>query len=133
PRILAGDPPDSFQLHAGLEVEGYEPEVYLEPLDDLYASEGLNEVFPEDLLTLLEYKGHVWGVPVNIHRSNVMWYDKSVLEENGLTPPTTHVGRVLCRSRCAAGPGYRALGIWQQRKLASAPRLREHPGQHVWP
>jgi glucose/mannose transport system substrate-binding protein len=89
PRILAGDPPDSFQLHAGLEVEGYEPEVFLEPLDDLYASEGLNEAFPEDLLTLLQYKGHVWGVPVNIHRSNVMWYDKSILEENGLTPPTT--------------------------------------------
>jgi glucose/mannose transport system substrate-binding protein len=88
-RIIAGDPPDTFQLHAGLEVEGYDPETYLDPLDDIYASEGLEEVFPADLLTLLEYKGHYWGVPVNIHRSNVLWYDKSIFEEAGLTPPET--------------------------------------------
>jgi glucose/mannose transport system substrate-binding protein len=88
-RIIAGDPPDTFQLHAGLEVEGYDPETYLEPLDDIYASEGLEEAFPADLLTLLKYKGHYWGVPVNIHRSNVLWYDKSIFEEAGLTPPET--------------------------------------------
>jgi glucose/mannose transport system substrate-binding protein len=28
-------------------------------------------------------------VPVNIHRSNVLWYNKAIFEENGLTPPTT--------------------------------------------
>lgn len=88
-RLIAGDPPDTFQLHAGLEVEGYDPETYLEPLDDIYASEGLENVFPADLLTLLKYKGHYWGVPVNIHRSNVLWYDKSIFTEAGLTPPTT--------------------------------------------
>jgi glucose/mannose transport system substrate-binding protein len=88
-RLIAGDPPDTFQLHAGLEVEGYDPETYLEPLDDIYAAEGLEQVFPPDLLTLLKYKGHYWGVPVNIHRSNVLWYDKSIFAEAGLTPPTT--------------------------------------------
>jgi len=88
-RIIAGDPPDTFQLHAGLEVEGYDPETYLEPLDDIYASEGLEEAFPADLLTLLKYKDHYWGVPVNIHRSNVLWYDKSIFAEAGLTPPET--------------------------------------------
>ncbi len=87
-RLIAGDPPDTFQLHAGLEVEGYDPETYLDPLDDIYASEGLEEIFPSDLLTLLEYKGHYWGVPVNIHRSNVLWYDKSIFADAGLTPPT---------------------------------------------
>jgi len=88
-RIIAGDPPDTFQLHAGLEVEGYDPETYLEPLDDIYASEGLEEAFPADLLTLLEYKDHYWGVPVNIHRSNVLWYDKSIFADAGLNPPIT--------------------------------------------
>jgi glucose/mannose transport system substrate-binding protein len=88
-RLIGGDPPDTFQLHAGLEVEGYSPEQYLEPIDDIYASEGLEEVFPADLLTLLKaYGGHYWGVPVNIHRSNVLWYNKAVFEANGLTPPT---------------------------------------------
>ena len=88
-RLIAGDPPDTFQLHAGLEVEGYDPETYLDPLDDIYASEGLEEAFPADLLTLLKYKDHYWGVPVNIHRSNVLWYDKSLFKDAGLTPPTT--------------------------------------------
>ncbi|MGQ9626880.1 MAG: extracellular solute-binding protein [Anaerolineae bacterium] len=89
PRLMAGDPPDTFQLHAGLEVEGYNPEEYLDPVDDIYASEGLEKVFPPDLLSLLKYKDHYWGVPVNIHRSNVLWYDKSIFTETGLTPPST--------------------------------------------
>jgi len=89
PRIIAGNPPDTFQLHAGLEVAGYEPEKYLRPLDELYAMEGWEEVFPKALLDLMRYKGHYWGVPVNIHRSNVLWYSKAIFEEYGLTPPAT--------------------------------------------
>jgi len=88
-RLIGGDPPDTFQLHAGLEVEGYSPEQYLQPLDDLYAAEGLEEVFPADLLTLLKYKDHYWGVPVNIHRSNVLWYNKTLFDQAGVTPPTS--------------------------------------------
>jgi len=88
-RLIGGDPPDTFQLHAGLEVEGYSPEEYLTPLDDIYASEGLEAAFPADLLDLLKYQDHYWGVPVNIHRSNVLWYNKAVFEANGLTPPAT--------------------------------------------
>ncbi len=87
-RLLGGDPPDTFQLHAGLEVEGYSPEQYLEPLDDIYAAEGLEAAFPADLLTLLKYKDHYWGVPVNIHRSNVLWYHKGLFTQAGVQPPT---------------------------------------------
>jgi glucose/mannose transport system substrate-binding protein len=88
-RLTGGDPPDSFQLHAGLEVEKYEPEKYLQPLDALYASEGWDKAFPPDLISLLKYQDSFWGVPVNIHRSNVMWYNKQVFTDNNLTPPTT--------------------------------------------
>ncbi len=88
-RLTGGDPPDSFQLHAGLEVEKYEPDKYLQPLDDLYASEGWDKAFPPDLITLLQYQEHFWGVPVNIHRSNVMWYNKQILADNGIEPPAT--------------------------------------------
>ncbi|MGC9529959.1 MAG: ABC transporter substrate-binding protein [Candidatus Bipolaricaulaceae bacterium] len=89
PRLIAGDPPDTFQLHAGLEVEGYSPQTYLSPVDDLFAIEGWAEVFPADLMDLLKYQGHYWGVPVNIHRANVLWYDKGVFDEHGLEPPQT--------------------------------------------
>lgn len=87
-RLLGGDPPDTFQLHAGLEVETYSPDEYLATLDDLYADQGLMEAFPADLITMLKYQDHFWGVPVNIHRSNVLWYDAATFEANGVTPPT---------------------------------------------
>ena len=88
-RLTGGDPPDAFQLHAGLEVEKYEPAKYLQPLDALYASEGWDKVFPKDLISLLKYQDHFWGVPVNIHRANVMWYSQKVFADNSLTAPTS--------------------------------------------
>lgn len=86
-RLAGGDPPDSFQLHAGLEVEMYQPDQYLQPLDSLYTSEGWDKAFPKDLISLLKYQEHFWGVPVNIHRANVLWYNEQVFADNGLTPP----------------------------------------------
>jgi glucose/mannose transport system substrate-binding protein len=88
-RLTGGDPPDSFQVHAGLEVEKYAPARFLEPLDGLFRSEGWERVLPRDLLTLLRYQGHYWSVPVNIHRANVLWYSRKVFQENNLTPPRT--------------------------------------------
>jgi len=67
-RLEGGDPPDSFQVHAGLEVEKYSPTDYLSPLDEMLDA----EVYPADLLQMLKYEGHYWSIPVNIHRSNVL-------------------------------------------------------------
>ena len=88
-RLTGGDPPDSFQVHAGLEVQKYDPAKYLDPLDSLFTSAGWDKAFPSGLLTLLRYQGHYWSVPVNIHRANVMWYSKKVFADNNLTPPKT--------------------------------------------
>lgn len=88
-RLTGGDPPDSFQVHAGLEVQKYDPAKYLDPLDSLFTSAGWDKAFPSGLLTLLRYQGHYWSVPVNIHRANVMWYSKKVFADNKLTPPKT--------------------------------------------
>lgn len=88
-RLTGGDPPDSFQVHAGLEVQKYEPARFLEPLDSVFSSEGWEKILPKDLLTLLRYQNHFWSVPVNIHRANVLWYSKKVFSANNLTPPKT--------------------------------------------
>jgi len=88
-RLTGGDPPDSFQLHAGLEVEKYEPTKYLQPLDSLYTGEGWDKAFPKDLISLLQYQGHFWGVPVNIHRANVLWYNAKLFQDNNLQAPKT--------------------------------------------
>lgn len=87
-RLQSQDPPDSFQGHAGAELQDYIEADYLEPLDDFFEEEGLNDAFPEQLLEQASYDGSVYSVPVNIHRSNVLWYNPSVLEDAGLDPET---------------------------------------------
>lgn len=88
-RMLGGDPPDTFQVHMGHElIDTWVTTEYMEPLDDVYAKYGFNDVFPQGVLDIVSYDGHPWSVPVNIHRSNVMWYNKSVLEANGIDPAT---------------------------------------------
>jgi glucose/mannose transport system substrate-binding protein len=89
-RMLGGDPPDSFQVHAGQELVGtWVVANRMEDLAALYKSEGWTTKFPAGLVKLLSAKGGTWSVPVNIHRSNVMWYLPSKLKEWGVTAPKT--------------------------------------------
>jgi len=89
-RMLGGDPPDSFQVHMGHELlDGYVAAGQVEPLDDLYKSEGFDKAFPQGVLDIVSGNGHYWSVPVNIHRANVLWYNKKVFTDNGLAAPVT--------------------------------------------
>ena len=89
-RMLGGDPPDSFQVHAGQELIG--TWVAAERMDDLssmFEEQGWNEAFPETLLSLISTDNGTWSVPVNVHRSNVMWFVPANLEEWGVSAPTS--------------------------------------------
>lgn len=88
-KLIAGDPYDTFMLHAGLEAELYSPDLYLEPVDNILAETGALEVMPEDLKALLKVRGNTYTVPLNIHRGGVMWTNKRVLEKAGVAVPTT--------------------------------------------
>jgi glucose/mannose transport system substrate-binding protein len=89
-RLLADDPPDSYQRHAGKELLADIEAEEVEDLNDLYDEQGWRDVFPETLLELITTDDNLYSVPVNIHRSNVMWYNPAVLEEVGIAaPPAT--------------------------------------------
>ncbi|NWG08419.1 MAG: carbohydrate ABC transporter substrate-binding protein [Chloroflexi bacterium] len=89
-RLQAGDPPDSWQGHAGQELIGtYVAGKQIQPLNDLYESEGWLDVMPETLIPLISQDGNIYSVPVNIHRANVLWYNPAILEANGVSVPTT--------------------------------------------
>ena len=45
--------------------------------------------YPQGVIDILSYNGEIWSVPVNIHRSNVLWYNTAVFANNGLTAPKT--------------------------------------------
>jgi len=89
-RLQGGDPPDAFQVHMGQElIASYVKAGQVEPLDDLFKSEGWDKAFPQGVLDIISSDGHYWSVPVNIHRANVLWYNKKVFADNGLTAPET--------------------------------------------
>ncbi|MHB1065644.1 MAG: ABC transporter substrate-binding protein [Georgenia sp.] len=87
-RLQGGDPPDTFQAHAGLELADYINAGQLEDVSALYDEFGLNDVFPQDLLDLLTVDGSIYSVPSNIHRSNMVWANPTVLKEAGIDPGT---------------------------------------------
>ena len=89
-RLQAGDPPDSWQAHAGQEIIGtYVAAEQIEPLNDLFEEEGWLQVMPATLIPLISADGSIYSVPVNIHRANVMWYNPALLDELGVSVPTT--------------------------------------------
>jgi glucose/mannose transport system substrate-binding protein len=84
-RLEANDPPDSFQAHAGMELDGYVRTGKLEDLTSLYSSEGWDKVFPADLIKTLTVDGKIYSVPVNIHRANVIWWNPATATKAGIT------------------------------------------------
>ena len=89
-RMQGGDPPDSFQVHGGEELTAtWVVTGFMESLADLYKSEGWASVYPKDLVNIVSYKGAPYSVPVNVHRGNVLWYNKKIFDENNLKAPAT--------------------------------------------
>ena len=89
-RMLGGDPPGSFQVHAGQELIGtWVAANRMEDLTAMYEENGWTEVLPQEVLDAVSTEDGMWSVPVNIHRSNVMWYVPANLEEWGVEVPTS--------------------------------------------
>jgi glucose/mannose transport system substrate-binding protein len=88
-RMLGGDPPDTFQVHAGQELNAvWVAAGLMQPLNDLYEANGWMDQFPQGLLDLIsDSEGNIYSVAANIHRSNVIWYVPAKLEEWGVTVP----------------------------------------------
>jgi len=85
-RLEAGNPPDTFQAHAGAELDGYIEAGQLQDLSSFYQEAGLTDVFPPSLIQALTVDGRIYSVPSNIHRANVVWANTAVLESAGIDP-----------------------------------------------
>lgn len=88
-RLQGGQPPDSWQVHAGKELTAYVDANQMQPLTAFFKEQGFDKVMPKLLLDQITYKSEIWSVPVNIHRSNVLWYNKKIFDQNNLQPPKT--------------------------------------------
>jgi len=88
PLVLAGEAPDAFQMHAGYEGKPYYDGGYLDPITSLWSDEKWADVIPKVVQDMVKFGNDYYAVPVNIHRPNVVWYNKPLLTAHGIDPTT---------------------------------------------
>lgn len=93
-RMQRGEPPDVFQANAGQDLLRWvltngsdDRESLLAPLDGLPGAEALRRALPAPLLARVTYGGKLYGVPVNLHRLNEIFYNRTLFERFGLPIP----------------------------------------------
>jgi glucose/mannose transport system substrate-binding protein len=85
-RLAVGNPPDTWQSHPGWELLGqYVEPNYCEPVTDLYQSEGWDKVIPKALVDMVSQDGNTYAVLTGVHHGNVLWYNKKLLDQYGIT------------------------------------------------
>src|SRR5262245_38390039 len=106
-RMQGGQPPDSFQVHAGQElISTWVKADKMEPITSIWKSEGWDSVMPNDLKTIVSKGSDIWSVPVNVHRGNARWVNLAKAG-SGLTSGT---GNTLDNFLSALGKA-KAAGI----------------------
>jgi glucose/mannose transport system substrate-binding protein len=90
-RIQGGNPPDSFQVHAGHElIDTWVVAGKMEPITFIFKDNNFLSAYPKGVIDIISYQGEIYSVPVNIHRSNVLWYNKKIFAANNLQPPKSY-------------------------------------------
>ena len=118
-RMLGGEPPDSFQVWAGVGVvEDHVVFGRMEGLDFLFSEEGLYDVFPQSVIDNVSYEGTPYVVPVNIHRQNVMWYRIDRFEAAGITEPPKNWDEFFVAAEKLKEAGIPAIGAASHSALA---------------
>ncbi|NUR72108.1 MAG: carbohydrate ABC transporter substrate-binding protein [Hamadaea sp.] len=119
-RLLANQPPDSYQLHAGQEAASDIKDAKLEAIDYLYDANGWRDKFPKGLTEKLTINGKIYAVPVNIHRSNLLFFNPKKLTEWGITAPGKTWSELLAQGNTLKGKGVKLLSVattWAQMHL----------------
>jgi glucose/mannose transport system substrate-binding protein len=86
-RLQQDDPPDVWQTFAGKSVQGYARRGVVRSVASVFDGEGLAATMNPTILHSVMHKGEPYGVPTGAHRSNVLWFNKKLLEKAGVTPP----------------------------------------------
>ena len=120
-RLAAHKPPDSFQGHAGAELRDYIKAGQVLPIDFLYKKYHFDKVMPASLVNQIKYNGHLYSVPVNIHRANVLWYNPKVLKTAGITKAPANWTEFIAALDKAKAAGVIPLSMGEQ-----------WTGEHLW-
>ncbi|MEM7071996.1 MAG: ABC transporter substrate-binding protein [Pseudomonadota bacterium] len=118
-RVTAGNPPTAVQM-LGFDIQDWAAEGALGNLDRVAKAEGWADVVPEALQDFATYDGHWISAPVNVHSTNWVWANKSLLDELGIAQPDSWdafiaaMGKVKASGKIALAHGGQA---WQDATL----------------
>ena len=92
-RIVAGDPPSASQIK-GPTIQEYDQEGVVAPynIDSVAKAEGWDNLLDPMIAAVHKCQnnsGPYCAAPVNIHRIDWLWANKSVFDSNGISIPTT--------------------------------------------
>ena len=87
-RVTAGDAPTAVQM-LGFDILDWAAENKLANLNAVAAEEGWDAVVPAALQAFAKVDGNWVSAPVNVHSTNWVWANKSVLDGLGIAQPTT--------------------------------------------
>lgn len=127
-RLQAGNPPDSYQRHAGLELADDIKAGKVEDLTRLYEAQGWKDKLPRGLLDAITIDGKIYSVPVNIHRANLIWFTPRTLKALGIAGPPKTWKEFLTQAQAIKAKGKTALAIgpaWTQKHLLETVLLGE--------
>jgi glucose/mannose transport system substrate-binding protein len=114
-RVTAGDPPTAVQM-LGFSIQDWAAEGALANLNDLAAEQGWADVVPAALQRFSTYEGDWVAAPVNVHSTNWVWANTGLMEELGISQPTTW-DEFVAAMQAAQDAGYTALAhggqAWQ--------------------
>lgn len=123
-RLAGGDVPDTWQVHPGFELLGqYVDPEFVAPLTAIYDAEGWNDVVPAALRDMMTKDGEIYQVTVGVHRGNGLWYNKKLLDANGITVgDTLSVDEFIAAAEQLKAAGVTPLcvgdsGIWATAQL----------------
>src|SRR5262245_55474984 len=84
----AGHPPDVFQAQVGAPLGPYFEAGLLSPIDEVWTNSGLEKAVPPLIRNISKIDGHYYSLPINVHRNNLIWYNKALLDKSGIDPAT---------------------------------------------
>jgi N-acetylglucosamine transport system substrate-binding protein len=111
PDFVAGNPPDCAWPGWGMDYWGLVYDGQVEPMDEYLAQPAYGETsgtwletFDPELLELGQYDGKQYLLPFHVN-INGWWFNKTVFDEHGWTPPQTF------EELLALGPKMKAAGV----------------------
>lgn len=88
-RVIGGKPPTAMQFNTGAQFDDLVKGGLLRDVDAIATAGNWRKIMPAAVIDAITRDGKIHAVPVNIHATNWLWYNKAVFEKAGATVPAT--------------------------------------------